>query len=129
MVAAPKRDLISGSTKEYYLDPIITIPETDARELPFDVIDDQGNDVDITNYTIEWQLAEYQTKNVLLDLGDSGVSVTNRNDLSGDFSIKIETDTTNNFELHLYEEYILLTDGNGDQTTYQGAVRIVEGAT
>lgn len=109
--------------------PTITIPRGDAKVLPFAVTEeDAGGAFNLTNATIKWELHDRTSDDIELSLGNSGVTIQNRDDSGGTFEIKLDTGTTEDIETGLYREYIRITDGGDNRTTFIGRVQLVESA-
>jgi hypothetical protein len=102
------------------------VPQTDAKVLPFVVRYESGDRIDLTGADIVWELRERAPYDPALSLDDSGVSIVDRVNSEGEFSIRLETDATADLEPLRYRERVRITDSNGDQTTWIGEVPIVE---
>ena len=107
--------------------PTVTIPRGDAKVLPFTVTEgDTGDVYSLSNADIEWELHDRRNEDVELSLDDTGVSIQNRDDLNGEFKVKLDTGTTEDIETGLYREYIRITDDSGNRTTFIGRVQLVK---
>jgi len=103
------------------------IPRTDTKRLPFTIVeDDTGDPVNLAGATIEWSLRQRTPYPEALSLSDSGVSVIERDNDAGTFTIEIEQNATEDLEFATYREQLRIVDGNGNQTTWIGEVPIVE---
>lgn len=102
------------------------IPQTDAKVLPFVVKNENGDRINITGATIEYELRKGAVYDPELSLSDTGVSVVNRVDGQGEFAIRLDTDATEGLKAQTYRERVRITDASGDQTTWIGRVPIVE---
>lgn len=102
------------------------IPQTDAKVLPFVVKNEDGDRIDLSGASIVWELRERAPYDPVLSLSDTGVSVVDRVDGQGEFSIRLDTDATAGLEARTYRERVRITDSSGDQTTWIGEVPIVD---
>jgi len=102
------------------------IPRTDTKLLPFTIVDDTGDAVDLTGATITWELRKRASYDAALTLDDEGVSITDRDNEAGEFTVRIEQDATEGLEFTTYRERLRIVDGVGNQTTWIGEVPIVE---
>lgn len=102
------------------------IPRTDTKRLPFTIVeDDTGDAVNLINATIEWSLRKNTRYPVALSLSDPGVSIIERDNTAGTFTIEIEQNATEDLEFETYREQLRIVDGDGNQTTWVGEVPIV----
>jgi len=105
------------------------IPRTDTKLLPFTIVDDDtGDAVDLTGATITWELRKRTSYDAELTLDDEGVSITDRDNEAGEFTVRIEQDATEGLEFTTYRERLRIVDAGGNQTTWIGEVPIVEDA-
>ena len=103
------------------------IPRTDTKLLPFTIIDDGTDEpVDLSGATIEWSIRQETAYPKALSLQDTGVSLIERDNPNGEFTVKIEQNATEDLEFETYREQVRIIDGDGNQTTWIGEVPIVE---
>ena len=103
------------------------IPRTDTKLLPFTIIDDDTDEpVNLSGATIEWSIRQRTPYPKALSLQDEGVSLIERDNENGKFTIKIEQNATEDLEFATYREQLRIIDGAGNQTTWIGEVPIVE---
>ena len=105
------------------------VPRTDTKLLPFTIVeDDTGEPVSLSGATITWELRKRTPYNAAITLDDAGVSITERDDDAGEFTIRIEQNATEDLEFTTYRERLRIVDNEGNQTTWIGEVPIVEDA-
>lgn len=105
----------------------ITIPDAepvrvgDAVELPFELTDEEtGDAIDLSTGTIEWSLRRDVGYSAAVTLADSDVSIINRDNPNGEFSVKLDTGATEELEVGTYRERVTFTDSAGNETTWIG---------
>ena len=105
------------------------IPRTDTKLLPFTIVeDDTGDPVSLDGATITWELRKRTPYEAAITLDDAGVSITERDNDAGEFTVRIEQNATEDLEFATYRERLRIVDGDGNQTTWIGEVPIVEDA-
>lgn len=104
----------------------------DDRTLAFQVVDANGDAVDISNATVEWELYvrayEDDPANAVVTGSDSGVELVtdNRVDTSnGEWEVRIDGSVTAD-EWGEYHQRALVTQSDGTTATWRG--RVVIGA-
>ncbi|AFH22056.1 hypothetical protein OSG_eHP15_00130 [environmental Halophage eHP-15] len=96
----------------------------DAVELPFKLVDSDDNVVDLNSGTLQWDLRKDTGYDAVLTLSDSDVSITNRDNPNGEFTVKLETGATEELDAGIYRERVVFTDGGGNETTWVGELNI-----
>ena len=105
------------------------VPRTDTKLLPFTIVeDDSGEPVSLSGATITWELRKRTPYDAAITLDDEGVSITERDNAAGEFTIRIEQNATEDLEFATYRERLRIVDNEGNQTTWIGEVPIVEDA-
>ena len=105
------------------------VPRTDTKLLPFTIVeDDSGEPVELSGATITWELRKRTPYDAAITLDDEGVSITERDNAAGEFTIRIEQNATEDLEFTTYRERLRIVDNEGNQTTWIGEVPIVEDA-
>ena len=105
------------------------VPRTDTKLLPFTIVeDDSGEPVELSGATITWELRKRTPYDAAITLDDEGVSITERDNAAGEFTIRIEQNATEDLEFATYRERLRIVDNEGNQTTWIGEVPIVEDA-
>ena len=105
------------------------IPRTDTKLLPFTIVEDEtGDPVGLSGATITWELRKRTAYEAEITLDDAGVSITERDNAAGEFSVRIEQNATEDLEFATYRERLRIVDDDGNQTTWIGEVPIVEDA-
>ena len=105
------------------------IPRTDTKLLPFSIVDnDTGSPVILSDATITWELRKRTPYDAAITLDDAGVSIIERDNAAGEFTIRIEQNATEDLEFTTYRERLRIVDNEGNQTTWIGEVPIVEDA-
>jgi len=108
------------------IEPTVEFPRGDKRRIQFQILDDEGNEEDTTDYEIEWVLQDTRTREEVLSLDDTGVSIDARDDYIGKFDVLLETDATNDLSPSDYREVLQVTDSDGNRTTWVGRIVLTE---
>lgn len=109
-----------------HIEPTVKFPQGDKRKIQFQIVDEDGDPEDTTDYEIEWVLQDTRTREEVLSTDDTGVSIDARDDYIGKFDILLETDATDDLTPSDYREVLQITDTDGDQTTWVGEVVLME---
>jgi len=105
------------------------IPRTDTKLLPFRIIDDDTESpINLSDATITWELRKRTPYDAAITLEDAGVSISERDNAAGEFTIRVEQNATEDLEFATYRERLRIVDNEGNQTTWIGEVPIVEDA-
>jgi hypothetical protein len=102
------------------------VPAGDTRKLPITVTKENGSTFELGGAEIKWKLQDTRTRDVVLSIDDSGVSIVDRIDSEGKFEIKLDTEATIDLEPSDYREKLQIYDSNGNRTTWIGKVYITE---
>jgi len=103
------------------LSKTIRFPRGDSRILPFEVREGTSA-FDLTGAEIEWALLRDGRE--VLNLKSEFVDIQNRDDVSGEFEIKLEKGATEKLDPYGYDERLRITDANGDRNTFTGNLRV-----
>lgn len=110
------------------IEPDVTFPQGDKRRIQFQLLDDEGQELNITDYDFKWVLENTRTREEVLSLDTSShVSIDARDNDFGKIDILLETGATSDLAPSDYREVLQATDNNGDQTTWVGRVVLTEG--
>lgn len=103
------------------LSQVIRFPRGDTQILPF-VVKEDGALKNIEGADIEWGL--YRNGGEVVSLDTDGVAIQNRDDTGGTFEIKIESGVTRALPPGGYDEQVRIIDATGNQSTFDGDVRL-----
>jgi hypothetical protein len=102
----------------------------DDRTLAFQVVDANGNAVDISNASVAWELYrrayEDDPTNAVVTGSDSGVELVNDNRVdtsNGEWEVRIDGSVTDD-EYGEYHQRALVTQADGTTATWRGRVVI-----
>lgn len=102
------------------IDATVRVPQGDTRFVPFSLSEGDGSILELDGATILWKLQDTRTREDVLSLDDTGVSVRNRDDANGEFEIHIEPEATMDIPSSDYREVLTIIDGGGNRTTWVG---------
>jgi len=103
------------------LNDTIRFPRGDTQILPFSVQENNTN-FDLTGASLDWRL--YDGDNEVLSSSNDGVEIQNREDLNGNFEVKIKAGATDNLPVGGYTEQIRVIDDSGARSTFLGELRL-----
>ena len=108
------------------IEPTVRFPRGDKRRIQFQIVDEDKDPIDTTDYSIEWVLQDTRTRDQVLSLEDNGVSIDARDDYIGKFDILLKTTSTSDLQSTDYREVLQVTDPDGDRTTWVGRIILTE---
>jgi hypothetical protein len=100
----------------------VEIPSGDTRQLPFNVIDDDGSVQQLAGATIEYRLED--DTGIVASVSDSGIQIINRSDADGTFEVELSANLTGSLDADRYREIVTIIDDSGNVTQSTGRLYI-----